>query len=354
MSDEMKKNRPYKYNSKSRLTPNSQSFPFKVNSLKNDVKVNLENTLTKLRIVDDSSKEEETLDDSFLEGRSSKKERIKAENKEKKEKEKQEKKEKIRQEKEKSKKEKEEKKEKKEKKNDKPVKQNHSLGNSFISFATFCAIILVVLYVSHLIIQHAPSLYNKAKNRIIVTDKNSGNRLDDNYLFVGDFHTSKLSFNDYHYVKVSTNTLTTSDLLNNMKSMVYDYNPSIIFLEVGMMDIDSGTSTDEFIHNYGRIIDLIHTNRPNAKIYVESIYPINRDVDHYDEAKFNRKFTNDDIDIMNSALKTLASEKKVQYLDINSSVSRLGSLDTSYTSDGITLNDNGYQEVYKEINKVVG
>ena len=29
-----KKNRPYKYNAKSRLTPNSQSFPFKVNSIK--------------------------------------------------------------------------------------------------------------------------------------------------------------------------------------------------------------------------------------------------------------------------------------------------------------------------------
>ena len=70
----MKKNRPYKYNSKSRLTPNSQSFPFKVNSIKNDVVTNLENTLTKLRIIEEVPEETELLDDGFLEGRYDRKE----------------------------------------------------------------------------------------------------------------------------------------------------------------------------------------------------------------------------------------------------------------------------------------
>ena len=69
----MKKKKPYKYNSKSRLTQDSQSFPFKVNTIKNDVKTNLENTLTKLHIVEEPTLEKETLDNSFLEGRSDKK-----------------------------------------------------------------------------------------------------------------------------------------------------------------------------------------------------------------------------------------------------------------------------------------
>ena len=80
----MKKKKPYKYNSKSRLTPNSQSFPFKVNTIKNDVKTNLENTLTKLRIIEEPVEEKESLDDSFLEGRFDKKEEKKRKKKEKK------------------------------------------------------------------------------------------------------------------------------------------------------------------------------------------------------------------------------------------------------------------------------
>ena len=71
----------YKYNSKSRLTQNSQSFPFKVNTIKKDVKTNLENTLTKLRIIEDvTPEEEEKLDNSFLGGRNEKKGKKKGEN----------------------------------------------------------------------------------------------------------------------------------------------------------------------------------------------------------------------------------------------------------------------------------
>ena len=63
----MGKKKPYKYNSKSRLTADSQSFPFKVNHFKNDVKTNLENTLTKLKIIEEpTTPEEKILDNSFM------------------------------------------------------------------------------------------------------------------------------------------------------------------------------------------------------------------------------------------------------------------------------------------------
>ena len=58
----MKKKKPYKYNSKSRLTPNANSFPFKVNNMKNDAIKNLENTLTKFRIIEEPIEEKEELD----------------------------------------------------------------------------------------------------------------------------------------------------------------------------------------------------------------------------------------------------------------------------------------------------
>ena len=322
----MKKNRPYKYNSKSRLTPNSQSFPFKVNSIKNDVKTNLENTLTKLRIVEEPAQETETLDNSFLEGRFE-----------------------------------EDKKKKKERKaisKEEFLEKVAFFKRLFLSVSAVCALILVILFASHFIREGFSNIYHSARERIVVSDKNSPNMVDDNYLFVGDFHTNQLSFDklglDYHYVKVSTNTLTTSELLSNMKSMVYDYNPSIIFIEVGIMDLDQGTSTEEYIHNYRKIIDLIQSNRPNAIIYIESIYPINKSVSGYDDSLFERKITNTDINLLNSSLKSLAKDENVFYIDVNAVLSKKGDLNEDYTNDGVTLNEKGYQEFYKEIKKVVG
>jgi len=325
----MKKKKPYKYNSKSRLTPNSQSFPFKVNTIKNDVKTNLENTLTKLRIIEEPVEEKESLDDSFLEGRFDKKEEKKRKKKEK-----------------------------------KPVSKEELLSRVtffkklFLTISLVCAVFLIALYGSNYIGQKLYNMFHSARNRFTVAEKKSSNTMDDNYLFVGDFHTNQFSFShfgwDYHYVNVSRNDLTTHMLLDNMKEMIYDYNPSVIFLEVGMVDLDNDISEEEILRNYGQIIDLIQSNRPNAVIFIESIYPINKDIDTYDDNVLNKQITNDRIRSINVSLKELSKEKGVRYLDVYSSISNRGVLNHSFTDNGVYLNQNGYMELFNVINKIVG
>ena len=322
----MKKNRPYKYNSKSRLTQNSQSFPFKVNTIKKDVKTNLENTLTKLRIIEDvTPEEEEKLDNSFLGGRNEKKGK---------------------------------KKETRLVDEEKKLERVASLKKLFLTISGVCCAILFLLLASKFVGQKVSSLYHSARNRIVVLDKKNSNVIDDNYLFVGDFHTRNYDFKkynlDYHYVNNGNTTYTTGQLLNNMKDMVYDYNPSIIFLELGILDLNSGMSEDEIIKNYSKIIDLIHNNRPNAVIFIESVYPINRDVDKFNNRVISSNINNEDITSFNKRLKNLAKDKKVEYIDMYSVISSKNELNSDYTDDGVTLNSKGYKELNKEIVKLLG
>ena len=349
----MAKNKPYKYNSKSRLTPNSQSFPFKVKSMKKDVKENLENTLTKLKIIEDTT-EDQPLEGDFLKDRfnnkNNKKKKEKDNNKDKNNNIKEEKKD-I--------------KEKKDNKSDNKKSDNKKSDDDFLDKITFfrklfltlslvCAILLLVLFGANFISKQFPNVFGSANSRIIVKDKNA-KVIDDNYLFVGDFYTKEFVFKnygaDYHFVNVSTDTLTTKELLNHMKDMIYDYNPSVVFLEIGIMDLDINTPEEEYIRNYGRIIDLIKSNRPNAVIIVESIYPV---ADGYEDGFFKGDITNKKIDARNKAIKELAKEKGIEYLDIHSLLVKKGELDAKYTYDGIHLNKDGYQVLYKEISSIVG
>ena len=332
----MKKNRPYKYNSKSRLTPDSQSFPFKVNTIKNDVVTNLENTLTKLHIIEETSEEKELLDDGFLEGRVDRKEEKKKHKKPKVQKE------------------------TKEKKSlsdkEKMISKLEFSRKLVLSISAVGAILFVVMTGYRAVSKTATDFFHSAKNRIIIEDKKNSHKVDDNYVFVGDFHTNQFSFEkyglDYHYVKVSKNSLTTDELLNHMKEMVYDYNPSVVFIEIGLMDIDNDVNANSFIQNYSRIIDYIEMNRPYATIIVESIYPVNEEL--YDHSSFNRTIKNKDIEKYNESLRSIVKEKNVEYIDIYAQLLKDGQLNSKYTNDGVTLNEVGYQEVYNEIKKVVG
>lgn len=344
--EEMKKKKPYKYNSKSRLTPNSQSFPFKVNTIKKDVKTNLENTLTKLRIIEDEPEKKEVLDNSFLEGRVEQK----VENKKK--------------EKERKKKEKEERRKAKQEKvrerfsfDEKTLEKISFLKKTFLTISFVCLVLVAFLYSLHFVYEKVSTIYQTNKTQIKITDKLNSNLVDINYLFVGDFHTSGFSFDeydlDYHYVNQGSGTLTTSEILDQMKMRIYDYNPSVIFLEIGLVDLSQGDSLEEIRKNYGRIIDLIHSNRPNAVIVVEALYPVNPEIDSFSDTIMNH-VTNRDIQMMNDSLRSLAIEKDVQYFDTYTLFSKNQVLNPQFTEDGVHLNKEGYQLLYKEIMNLVG
>ena len=198
---------------------------------------------------------------------------------------------------------------------------------------------------------------SKENNNVVDKKDNvkKNNKIDDNYLLVGDYNIDKINFEDfdldYHYVKSTNKGLTTRKLVDNMNDYVYKYNPSIVFLQVGIYDLSDKTDIKDIISNYEEIIDNIRKNRSYADICVESLIPINRDSEDFDGDFFNDELNNDDIKEFNLKLKTLAEEKKVTYIDLYSMLESDGKLDEDYSDDGIHLNDDGYRQMLKMVKK---
>ena len=59
--------------------------------------------------------------------------------------------------------------------------------------------------------------------------------MDYNYLFIGDYHTDGLEFDNFYkpYVKISNEGYTTSDILDDLREHIYVYNPTDVFIELG-------------------------------------------------------------------------------------------------------------------------
>ncbi len=177
--------------------------------------------------------------------------------------------------------------------------------------------------------------------------------LDDNYLFLGDFLTEEYDLDKYFegmfVVKSAYSDDKTSNFLNNLNDKVYKYNPSKIFIEVGLNDVLAEKEEEEIVVKIEELIDRIKENRPYAKVYLESIYPINSEIDDDLVEDANEKSVK-----INEELMLKSTEKNIEYIDIyNLLVDEDGNLDEKYTDDGKTLNDDGYDEVTKEIKKYI-
>ena len=179
--------------------------------------------------------------------------------------------------------------------------------------------------------------------------------MDNNYLFIGTYNTNRLDFNeDYHYIKVSEDYYNTNHILNEMNTQVYQYNPTYVFIELGINELYVEEPNEDFVIRLSKIIDGIKMNRPMAKIYVESIYPINREVEGHDNTLIADYIDNELIHIVNKDIKKMVEEKEVNYLDLYSLLIEDGNLIKDYTDNGIYLNDRGLKVVYDEINKIIG
>ena len=102
--------------------------------------------------------------------------------------------------------------------------------------------------------------------------------------------------------------------------------------------------------NIKKIVRKINKNRPYAKIYIESVYPVNEKKlgSSYSEIS-NKKITN-----LNKLIKQLCEDYDMTYIDVGSAlVDDNGSLKEKYTEDGLHLNGLGYYKVTKALKKYV-
>ena len=183
--------------------------------------------------------------------------------------------------------------------------------------------------------------------------------VDNNYLFLGDSITEQYDlkeyYEDYPVVNSGVSGDFTSSIVENMKKRVYDYNPSKVFLLIGINDLRNGKDVSEIVSNTKEIIELIKENRPYSEIYLESIYPINKtDDDKISDSVRDIEFDNEKIIEVNDLLKDLAKDEKITYVDLyNKLIDDYGNLNISYTKDGLHISSEGYECITKELMKYI-
>lgn len=324
----MKNSKPYKYTAKDRLKKSSgfnqpKNKPKKKKAIENTIKIDAE----RLNNLD-------LLDTSFLEGRVDSSVT----------------------------KPKNSKKNKKEKNkliinSSKILSRIHFLRNLFLSLALVCLFIITCVFSYNFFKSSITNVLNARISNVPESVDEDISIIDRNYLFVGDYFTDEFIFSkyglDYHYVKSGNRGLTSQDIVNDGKGLIYDYNPSIVFIEVGLFDLDNSITGVELVNNIDTIVKQIKNNRPYTKIYVESIYPINASVDGYDLKPFKSDITNELISDTNESIKRYCDENDIYYLDVNSLLVKNKKLYAEFTDNGYSLNANGYKQVYKAVKNVI-
>jgi lysophospholipase L1-like esterase len=112
---------------------------------------------------------------------------------------------------------------------------------------------------------------------------------------------------------------------------------------IGTNDIGSGVSKEEIVNNIKKIISMIKEKKPNTKIYLETIYPVNNNKRKQDNMR-NNKIISD----INNELKEYCENSDIYFIDVYSHlVDESNMLKDEYTGDGLHLNNLGYEEVTK-------
>ena len=173
-----------------------------------------------------------------------------------------------------------------------------------------------------------------------------------NYLFLGDSITEIYDLDKYYHnlpvINSGISGNTTEDILDDMKARVYDYNPSKVFLLIGTNDLIHDKNVDEIVSNIKKILTEISSNNKLTEIYVESIYPVN---DNMDEEMVAER-TNKDIIEINEKIKKYCEDNNCNYINLYDKLTDDdGNFCEEYTYDGLHPNEKGYQIITKELKK---
>lgn len=143
----------------------------------------------------------------------------------------------------------------------------------------------------------------------------------------------------------------TSDrLLERIKENVTSIEPKNIIMLIGTNDLGVKSGTDFTAKYVSEILDIIKTDCPDAKVILQAIYPVNKNIDKWMVG--SRK--NADIKIVNQKLETIAKERGALFADFTEILSdKNGDFNKEYTYDGLHPNAKGFAVVTKELLKLI-
>lgn len=231
------------------------------------------------------------------------------------------------------------------------TKKRKKRKRNIIILTSFITVLITVLILS---IVYNINLYNK-KSKVTIKIEYQN---DENIVFYGDSITNKYDIENFfpsnNIINSGISGDEASDLIERINDDVYKYNPSKVFILIGINDLNHGVDKDEILNNIQEVITGIKINRKLAKIYVQSIYPINKDYMKEKDYGFNEELTNDDIIDLNKKIEELCKKNKITYIDVyDSLLDEDGNLNREYSKEGLHLNDVGYLKVSETLSKYI-
>lgn len=134
----------------------------------------------------------------------------------------------------------------------------------------------------------------------------------------------------------------TSGLLKRL-NVLNDLKPQTFLLMIGVNDLIKGSSDEQVLTNYQKIIDELKTAHPNAEIVVQSILPHGGDRLTVEDAVQVTQVSNARIVQVNRKLRELATQKEAKFLDLQPVFTDAqGLLRADLSTDGLHLNSQGY------------
>ena len=124
---------------------------------------------------------------------------------------------------------------------------------------------------------------------------------------------------------------TTAGLYKRLKVSLYDVNPKVVVLLIGINNIDS------MFEDYEDIIRDICEKLPNAALIVQSLHPTSRDL----------AYRNPLIKESNQKIFELSLKYGFTYVDMNTPLTDIetGEYSALYTDDGLHPNKKGYEKI---------
>lgn len=134
-------------------------------------------------------------------------------------------------------------------------------------------------------------------------------------LFIGDSITEELKYYKFLYdnnvfSKIGLNTDTLRKLIPDED---FGIEPKNIYLMMGLNDSVFVKTEDKFKERYLAMLDALEAKFHDAKIYLQAIFPVSKGLDEKEDARVN----NTKINSFNEVIKTIASERGLDYLDFS-------------------------------------
>lgn len=173
----------------------------------------------------------------------------------------------------------------------------------------------------------------------------------DNTLFIGDSRTVGLSEygdlgnaeafadNGMSVYKIWNTTVTLrSGKKSKLEPLLTENKYDKIYIMLGINEL--GYNFEQTVEQYGQLIKDIKKMQPSALIFVEANLHITKE-----KSNTSKIFNNENIDRFNQAVKNVADEADVYYLDVNEYFDdEEGSLKKEYTGDGTHVYGKYYAE----------